>query len=319
MLNTDTPHNPPTSALPALMIGVCTRRRPGMLGRLLSSLLRMHVPEDVRVAVHVVENDAEPANRALVAGFDASAPFPVSYQLETRVGIPQARNCLLQHARSLGATALLFVDDDEEVEPDWLLALLGYARKAQWQAVIQGRVVAQVSPACQDYLRPYFQRKVRVTGERLTTCASNNTLVPLALLKDESLTFDESRPRDGGTDTIFFTALASRGVPIYYCHEAAVVETIPAERANLRYLSRRKFRVGLLLGSGSVQDKPRTLGRAMFYAFRGGVSLLEAGLNMLLLQRDNMVRAWLSGCRSIGYALGYFRMRHEPYMEVEGF
>lgn len=290
-----------------------------MLGRLLSSLLRMELPEGVEVSVHVVENDGEAANQALVAGFDASAPFPVSYELETRVGIPQARNCLLRRAKNLAATALVFVDDDEEVEPDWLLGLCRYAAETGWGAVVQGRVVAQVSPACQDYLRPYFQRKIRHTGEQLNTCASNNTLLPLALLAGSDLQFDESRPRDGGTDTIFFSRLASRGCAILYCHEAAVVETIPAERANLRYLSRRKFRVGLLLGSGSVQDKPRTVGRALFYGLKGLASLVQAVACVLVWQRDAMIRAWLRGCRSLGCALGYFRMRHQPYLEVEGF
>ncbi|MBN7797019.1 glycosyltransferase family 2 protein [Parahaliea mediterranea] len=313
-------HNPaPPHPADRLVVGVCTRRRPGMLGRLLSSLLRMRLPACCQVSVHVVENDDRPANRALVAGFDASSPFPISYQLETRVGIPQARNCLLEHARTIGAKGLVFVDDDEEVEPDWLLALCAYAAETNWSAVLQGRVVAQVSPACQDYLRPYFQRKIRHTGEQLNTCASNNTLLPLALLEEDAPGFDESRPRDGGTDTIFFSRLASRGVPILYCHEAAVVETIPPERANLRYLSRRKFRVGLLLGSGSVQDKPRTAGRALFYGLKGVASLLQAAACVLVLQRDAMIRAWLRGCRSLGCALGYFRMRHQPYLEVEGF
>jgi glycosyltransferase involved in cell wall biosynthesis len=290
-----------------------------MLGRLLSSLLRMQVPPGVPFSVHVVENDHQPANRALVAGFDASAPFPVSYQLETRVGIPQARNCLLRHARAVAATALVFVDDDEEVEPDWLLSLCQYAEATGWAAVLQGRVVSQVSPACQGYLQPYFQRKIRHTGERLSTCASNNTLLPLALLEHDALVFDESRPWDGGEDTIFFSRLAGSGAQILYCHEAAVVETIPPERANLRYLSRRKFRVGLLMGSGSVEDKPRTVLRAAFYAFRGLVSMLEAGACSLILQRDAMIRAWLRGCRSLGCALGYFGVRRQAYQQVEGF
>jgi succinoglycan biosynthesis protein ExoM len=311
--------SPAPEPAPRLVIGVCTRRRPGMLGRLLSSLLRMQLPDAAEISVHVVENDTQPANRALVAGFDASASFPVSYQLETRVGIPQARNCLLRHARALDATALVFVDDDEEVEADWLLSLWRYANATEWRAVLQGRVVSQVSPASQGYLQPYFQRKIRHTGERLSTCASNNTLLPIALLEDEQRVFDESRPWDGGEDTIFFTQLAARGVTILYCHEAAVVETIPPERANLRYLSRRKFRVGLLMGSGSVERKPRTAARAAFYALKGLVSLLQAVACFLVLQRDAMIRAWLRGCRSLGCALGYFQLRRQPYVEVEGF
>ncbi len=290
-----------------------------MLSRLLDSLLGMERPAGVNVAVHVVENDTEPASAALVAEFDARAPFPMTYELETRIGIPQARNCLLRFAYAEGATALVFVDDDEEVEPGWLLALHHYAGQTEWKAVLQGRVMASV-PSEQEHFLPYFQRKIRRTGQALASCASNNTLVPLTLLPDQQqITFDESRPRDGGTDTIFFSALANRGVPLLYCHEAVVVETIPAERANIGYLSRRKYRVGLLTGSGILENKPRSLARALFYALRSVFSLVETLFFALLLQRDRMIRAWLRGCRSLGCAAGYFRLRHEPYQDVQGF
>lgn len=315
MLPTSAEHSQ-YAARPSVCIGVCTRRRPGMLGRLLASFVRMALPDTVQVSVCVVENDRQPHNEALVRGFAASAPFGIDYCLESRIGIPQARNRLLDHASSIGATALVFVDDDEEVTREWLQELCGYAFRTGWRAVLQGHVISRLDPVG-HHLEPYFQRKCRTTGEQLSYCATNNTLLPLALAGE--LRFDESRPSEGGEDTIFFAELKLRGIDILYCGEAVVIETIPPERANLRYLSRRKFRVGLLLGGGGVGDKRRTLLRSAFYAVKSFASLLQALLYALVFQRAGMIRAWLRSCRSLGCCLGYFPIHYSPYRRIEGY
>ena len=299
-----------------LCIGLCTRARTELLQRMLESLATMVVPVDVDVRLCVVENDTSPSHRPLVEGLAHRVDFTIDYLLETRPGIPFARNRLLQYALDQGCHAVLFVDDDEAVDPAWLESMVRFAQQQDWQAVIQGRVEAQMEAADRDYLLPFFTRTQRATGESLTLCASNNTLVPLAPVRRHRLTFDETRPHTGGEDTIFFSQLKALDVPLVYCREALVVESIPPERARVRWLAGRKFRVGLLMGSGDVAAKPRSAARSLWYALHSVTSLAGSALLALGLQRGAAIRLLLRACRSAGHSLGYLQIRTQPYREL---
>lgn len=301
-----------------LCIGVCTRHRASALARLLQSLRCMEIPTPADVTLCIVENDSEPRSRELVETAMAGAPFVTHYQLESRIGIPQARNRLLDTALARECAALVFIDDDEEVAPDWLCALERFARETEWQSIIQGRVVTRMPEGASEILTPFFQRKERATGEVLNVCATNNTLLPLEPVRQHGLRFDESRPTEGGEDTIFFARLRQLGTPLVFCREAVVIETVPRERANLGWLCRRKFRVGLLMGSGSIAGKKRSLGKVLYYAVKALGHFLQSLIYTLFFQRERGARALLNACRCLGYSLGYFQIKTQPYRQVEG-
>lgn len=290
-----------------------------MLENLLESLTRLVLPVDVRVSACVVENDSRDNQRALVERFAARLSWPLAYLQEPRIGIPQARNRLLDHALGLEATALVLVDDDEEVTSDWLQALCTMAASSHWQAVIQGRVVSRVQDPRQQHYERFFQRKPRVSGQSLNSCASNNTLVPLAELERLGLRFDERLSDVGGEDTVLFSAARRAGIPLLYCHEAVVTEVIPPTRANLRWLSQRKFRVGVMLGSGLLADKPRSALKSLAYGLRAVAGALPLAWWLLRRRRVSAVKTWLTMCRDAGRLMGYFRVSVRPYQRVHGY
>lgn len=302
-----------------ILIAVCTRQRPGMLSRLLGSLAALEPVAGLDLRLCVVENDETARSEAIVREAAPDLPFEVTFLLESKIGIPHARNRALAFAVDEGFDQLLFIDDDEDVEPDWLRQVADYARSLEWDAVVQGCVMARYPQDAPAHLHPFFQRKVRSTGELLKHCACNNTLIPLAPVVDNGLQFEPALAYSGGEDTVFFATLRSLGTPIRYCREAVVNETIPDSRCNVRWLSRRKFRVGLLLGSGMVADKPRSLLRSLAYLLKAAGSGLQALVFALLLQRERRVRAWLRCWRSLGCSLGIFRIRLEPYRTVDGY
>ncbi len=304
---------------PLVCIGICTRRRPMMLENLLESLTALVLPVGVRVSGCVVENDSRDSQGELVTRYDNRLSWPLAYCQEPHIGIPQARNRLLDHAQQLGATALILVDDDEEVTSDWLQALCTMAASRQWQAVIQGRVISRVQNPRQQHYERFFQRKPRPSGESLRYCASNNTLVPMAEVQRLGLRFDEQLREVGGEDTVFFSAARRAGIPLLYCQEAVVTEVVPPSRANLRWLSQRKFRVGLMLGGGVLADKPRNLLRSLAYGLRALVGLLPLLWWLLRRRRERAVRQWLTVCRDAGRLMGYFRVRVRPYQRVDGY
>lgn len=231
-----------------VVVAAATRRRPGMLGQLLTSWAALCVPEGVEAAFLIVENDDTPRARDQVLGA-AGLPGPIHYALETVPGIPMARNRGFQEADRLGADLLLYVDDDETVAPDWLAEIL--AAQAVTGAGLMGGPV-QITPpeagltALQRLVHrgmtQRFERKERRAArlaaagraERITI-VTNNWLADMALYRDIGLRFDEGLQFTGGSDTQFCRDARAAGVRTAWAPKAVVFETIPAERLTLAY------------------------------------------------------------------------------------
>ena len=111
-----------------MRVAICiiTRRRPDGLARLLQSLELISVPEGVEVELVVVENDA-PSDRT-----PPPTRLRMRHAFEAEPGIPAARNRTLEIALAdPGIEMLAFLDDDETVDSEWLVALLRTARRAE--------------------------------------------------------------------------------------------------------------------------------------------------------------------------------------------
>src|SRR5258705_1431283 len=106
-------------ALTAAII-VPTRGRAGYLARALASIAVQARAEGVEVVVV----DDGPDARTRAAAQEAGARY---VQHERSLGLNAARNTAIA---ATGADWLFFVDDDVEVRPGWLAALLDAARSA---------------------------------------------------------------------------------------------------------------------------------------------------------------------------------------------
>ncbi|MBY0276531.1 glycosyltransferase [Candidatus Binatia bacterium] len=128
---------------PALSVIVCTHDRCAMLARLLGALIRQRAPRELRWEIVVVDNGSHDATRAVVARIAASAPVPIRYVFEPRVGLCVARN---RGVRESAAPLLAFTDDDVVPEPDWLAELLAAVDAVPCE-VVGGRIdVASPAP-----------------------------------------------------------------------------------------------------------------------------------------------------------------------------
>ncbi|SDJ99937.1 Glycosyltransferase like family 2 [Microbulbifer yueqingensis] len=270
--------------------------------RALSSLAAAQLPDTVKVSVTVVDNDPAEQARPVAEELGATFPVPLKYVVEPLRGIPFARNRCLDEAQAKGANYLVFIDDDEWVAGDWLQKLYGFSLDAGDKAVVCGSVISLLPASAPDYYSMFFSRKRRRTGERLPYCATNNVLIPLAEVRRLGLRFDERRPFAGGEDVLFFTEATMRGVSIFHCAEAVVYEDVPEHRATIRWLSRRKYSVGITLARQKMYGGRS---RAMVL-LSATVQLLNAALVCALgvAVSRHRTRAWLRVCRSAGMASG---------------
>ncbi len=234
-----------------IALAVCTYRRPDYLERLLRAFAQLRLP--LRDAVPeaavfiIVDNDGnDPAVPDLVASYAAHLAGPVEYIIEREPGISAARNAAFGAARRLGADWLAMLDDDEWPPEHWLEALL--AERDRSGASVVGGPVRPVFP--ED--RPKLSRLARfwsvereyIYGKPFVFCTCNFLIgmAAVAFLGDQP--FNPAFGITGGGDTVFFRQLFDAGVAMSWSEDAWISEEIPASRASVDWLRKRRYRMG---------------------------------------------------------------------------
>ncbi|WP_405402118.1 glycosyltransferase [Paracoccus sp. Ld10] len=240
-----------------VLIGICTFRR-AELAATLASLAGL-TPCGLPVAVAIADNDAQPSANDLVSAIAVNHPLQITYLHAPQANISIARNALLDHARATGARLLVYLDDDETVEPDWLMHLVAAWRDADVGAVL-GPVRAHYhpdAPSWMDKARAHDTLPVFGPDGAITSGYTCNVLVDLSNPAANGLRFDPVRGRSGGEDSAFFASLLAAGGRITFAPLAVAHETVPSDRARLAWLLRRRYRMGQTHASLIVQGKPR--------------------------------------------------------------
>jgi glycosyltransferase involved in cell wall biosynthesis len=230
------------SPLQRVLVSVASFRRPAELGRLLESLEQARKGVGADIDLLVVDNDAAGSAEEVVR----RAPTQVTYVLEPTPGIAAARNRALDEFPRYDA--IVFVDDDEWVDRDWLEELLGYAGRGTAD-VVTGPVLSELPPESPAWIRRagFFQRPTLAHGTRLKAAATNNTLLRRdAWDRAGRPRFDESFSFTGGSDAMLFHTLLKAGAVIEYCASARVTEEVPPARISGRWLARRALRNGVV-------------------------------------------------------------------------
>jgi len=314
--------------LTSVLIGVCTAQRPKMLKACLDSLAVQVVPEHVRLRAVVVDNEAEPNNRAAVEAQSERFPFPLAYEHEPRRGIPFARNRVLDHALAMNAEWIAFIDDDEIAEPDWLSQLVSAAERYGCD-VVQGQVYQFADG--EEPSRENGKRRC-ADGTILTVAATDNILFGTQLIQDTGLglRFDEEFAMSGGSDSDFFSKAFKLGAQIVYCNKAIVHERLMRDRLGTsnsikRQLSyrinnyaRRAHTVG---GINRLLFAIKELVRRIFGLFQGFIRIV-LGLIVIAFRPESGARMIIKGSSRIMNAIAtiaaIFGYRYERYRKISG-
>lgn len=236
-------------------IGVITRGRPGMLADLLDGLASLERPAGVRLCFILVENAPRTELDAVVAAFRGrlGPDDALIHTAEPRLGIPVARNRVLDLALEAGADHLAFLDDDVRPDPGWLRQLHGAVARRGLD--LAGGPIRVRPPAGKiGMLRGMVWRGVRfrmVRVERLAawreangsdgqvTIITSNWMARMDFLRRNGIRFDESLGFSGGSDTRLHRAVRQAGGRTGWVSAAIASETWPVERLSLGYLYRR--------------------------------------------------------------------------------
>lgn len=226
---------------PSIDIGICTFRRP-QVADTIRSIARLRCPEHCHLRIIVADNDITPSGRTLIEATGQETGLDVLYIHAPAQNISLARNACLDAAT---APLLAFIDDDEEVAPEWLQAMLVTFDTTQADVVF-GPVLARYSDACPAWLRrgDYLTTMPVHTQKGIVTGYAGNVVLRRAAPCFLGQRFRPELGLSGGEDTLFFAAVAAQGGQLTYAPEAIATEAAAPERQNLGWLIKRRFRFG---------------------------------------------------------------------------
>lgn len=260
---------------PSFLVAIPTTFARGDLEPLLSSLLEAAEHSIYEVRVLVIDNSG--GGYSQQSWIQDIEDERLLFEREKRPGVVHARNRALDVFYAGNDSDLVFLDDDQIVDSDWINSL-GDARLAYPNVVLSGPVDYIVPANVEDlYVRKYFSSMRQFQeGEVLRNTGTGNTMIPRAALESKNLPkFDERFNRIGGEDTDFFGRLTqTKGVTIIGCCRFPVFEIVDADRMNRRWIRSRLKLSGVsraeLLNSrvGAVGEATRRMfGGALYWGW----------------------------------------------------
>lgn len=290
-----------------IWIIIPTLQREALLAGCLESLMKL---SDVHPAkVLLVDNDAAQSSRRVFDDFAPRFPFPFGYACEPERGLSRARNLGVEAALEGGADAVMFVDDDMRLPPDYLAQMADAMEKLRADAV-RGKM--RVIRRDGDDPRP--QRRVSMRSRR-DMLQGNGPLIAARVFGEWGLRFDERMMR-GFEDGDFFYRAYLRGARIFQVDDAWFAEV----RENRGIFSSKEDELSYMYGMRrlhvAVRRRHGGLLRAWRYvAVRGLPLLIQMHIHALMWpfaprKRARKIQEAMSRIKGLIHGLSYPIEKH---------
>lgn len=284
-----------SQALSTYAIVICTFNRQNLLKRALESIAALVDPGGVHVSIIVVDNSDDSNAFAAAESMRAVLPWDLHIVAAHPPNISVARNAGVAAAGD--AEIVAFVDDDQQLAPNWLVAVSRAVRELPHDAFL--------GPVDADFESPnlagktahaLFSRQLdRPTGHdliamgpqktKVIALATNNAIFRRKTTLTDDVCFDPSFGNGGGEDYDLFCRLQRRGRRFAWLADARAAEHVPASRCNPDYLARRLF------AGGQAYAMAVSKNNALPHIERGRLRLVA------LIQLALLAPAWLNHLR----------------------
>jgi glycosyltransferase involved in cell wall biosynthesis len=320
--------------VPHVTVCACTYRRPDGLQALLEGLAaqRFRAIAAPRIAIVIADNEGSPTARAICEQFQCDSDIALTYVHEPCRGISFARNACLDRLPA-DSDFFAMIDDDEVPEANWLEELLRM-QQATDADVVKGPML----PVYPDRAAPWIEKggffgwpsrgytgtltELR-DGQPIAYADTNNVLVRTAAIRELGVRFHPRLALTGGESGVFFDAIKTAGFRMVYAANAVVRETIPPERATLRYLCRIAYRIGnnrmkrVLLRKDERPGVKRVLRQSMRAT---GLPAMVSGLGWILISlgsgtwsMDEIAVGVMRAAYGLGRLTSLCGLRYEHY------
>lgn len=237
-----------------MMCSVCiaTYKRSQLLRKLLDSILSQNLPDNIELQVVVVDNDVEKSAEHIVKEYKNKGNMIFEYFVQPEKNISLTRNVAVSNSNG---EYLLFIDDDEEADKNWLASYVEALNKYNADGVF-GPVFPLFHNRTPAWIREgdFFTRPNPPTGSKVLFARTGNCIIKTKLIKSEPGPFDPSYGITGGEDSHLFERLQRKGANFICCKEAIVSEFIPPARTTVKWLFRRSFQTGNIFTRRMIEN-----------------------------------------------------------------
>nr|CCF78723.1 Glycosyl transferase family 2 [Rubrivivax gelatinosus S1] len=299
---------------PAYTVALCTHNHADRLERTLADLAHLRAPERPWEFL-VIDNGSRDATPALLAGHAWPPGWTVRIVREERLGLSNARNRAIAEARG---EYLIFMDDDETADPEWLRAferliatrcpdafggrirVLFEDERPRWLRDELLGFLGELNRA--DTIAPLADPHASFFGGnfgfRLTVCERVGGF--------DSMLGRKGSDNTGGEEVDFYRRLLAAGLSVWWTPEAVIYHRIQAVKLDRRYFLDLHYRMGRMEAIRERGDGSRLPPR---YLFGQWVRAKTAALKQRLSEgadatvRKDMNVAYFKG-RILGWAFG---------------
>jgi succinoglycan biosynthesis protein ExoM len=299
-------------------IAICipTYKRPEMLNKLVISIINCNLDQSLirEVNIIIADNDISRSAESTVNELNEmhGTDHKITYLSYPVKGLSNVRNVLLKNGLEQDPDFLVFVDDDEYVTPDWLNELVGTVISNNGDMTM-GPVSSQVSKNTPDYISCWLDRADYINNARLNFIRTGNLIIRVKSLLERNIWFDPRFNKTGGEDSYFGLQMIKQGATIYWSSGAIVCETVPDDRANIKWLSKRyynganKFAFILTIERNYIKILKKII-ISLLYILLGFFALV-------LTPFPFKKRYWglLKLCEGVGGIMGFLNVRYYAY------
>jgi len=198
---------------------------------------------------------------------------------------------------------LAFIDDDEIPTDRWLIELTKVLLMHKC-AVVTAPVHPKFPENTPRWLKELDLHNTvgKKDGDELRFTGTGNVLMDTA--KINNISFNESYGKSGGSDTVFFLQITDDNQRILWAEKASLYETIPVERASLKYFLKRAMIQGrnyknIMIERGEISSNSLFCIRAILV-----ISISLPVASVLLIIRNKHAGRWLKRAfANIGFLL----------------
>lgn len=237
-----------------ISICVATYKRPLLLEKLLKSLDKIVIPENLDAEIIVIDNDKDASAKMIVDNFKLNSKFEVQYFIEPEKNISLARNMSIKNSNG---KYIAFIDDDETASEEWLINLYQCLKKFNADGVF-GLVV----PDFDEGIDKKFKRRelyfspMSKTGSEARYLFAGSVLIKRDIISKSNISFDPAYGLSGGEDSNFFGKLKAQGAKFINCRDAVSYEFIGKERTKRKFFFNRSLRGGQTYTRNIIKLKP---------------------------------------------------------------
>ncbi|WP_273795088.1 glycosyltransferase [Brucella intermedia] len=318
-----------------IAVATVTRNRPRMLRQLLLSFRKLNLPTNVHVDFLVVENNSAKTLGEIIEDFSCTVSAQnVVYLLEPELGIARARNRALNYAINQGFDLLTFADDDEVVDPCWLIELLKERDKYNLQLLGSPVRLALPDPALSWWSKMVWEtvnennrraekRSIKRWAEGRAAdvkIATGSWMGELSFFRRTGLRFNDSLELAGGEDWLLYEEARIKGARTGWTPYAIAYETLPASRLTLKYNYRRDRDHACMVFMERLRKRPSAsivplLGSLLVRVYKTLIAIA-----MFPFQPKRALLASVNNIGScVGFVRGFLGVKSSHYTTTDGY